>query len=538
MNKQRWDAILMLFGELTHPFQEGRLSKLASSLAAVYNSAESEDVKRGPCTPGTRVDELNKLLVWARNGQAEDIYWLNGMAGTGKTTIAYSFCAEIDKTAELGASFFCSRSIPECRNVKLILPTIAYQIARFSRPFRCALSQVLEADPDVHTRVLKEQFENLLVRPLLEVKNALPSEFVVLIDALDECESENSVGQILDLLIPHARTSNLPIRFLISSRPEPEIYHRMMNPVGGRPDARLVLHELEKVKVERDIEIYLKEELGDMNLTSSQMTALVKRSGALFIYAATAARYIKDGLAFMEHEERLDVILGLTPSPDGNDHNIDVLYSIILSAAFRNPKLSRSTRERMKTLLDTIICAQEPMTVRSFAGLLNLKSGKQVEGLLRPLYSVVHITETSALVTTLHASFPDFMLDQQRSTEFYCDSATNHRRLAQACFETIKTNKPQFNICGLESSFKLDEDVTDLEERVDQAVSPQLFYACRYWVAHLELSERHVDLNGPLLDFLSVRLLLWMEVLNVKKSMHLGARIIQCAENWSRVRFL
>lgn len=454
------------------------------------------------------------------------------MAGTGKTTIAYSLCLSLNESNELGASFFCSRQIPECRDVNRILPAIAYQLARFSHPFRCALSQVLEFDPDVHTRALKIQFMKLLAEPLSAVQDTLPS-LVVVIDALDECEDRNSVAQILDMLLG---TSELPIRFLLSSRPEPEIYCRMMGRVGGAASQRLVLHDLNKTRVEHDIQTFLMLELEGI-LSSAQIVSLVQRAGVLFIYAATAVRYIKDGVEFGEHEERLDMILKSTSiSSSLTYRDIDELYSAILKAAFENPKLSEITQGRMKKLLDTIVCLQEPVTLDILATLLQLRDSQQVEGLLRPLCSVLNIAETTGLVTTLHASFPDFMLDNNRPMGILnCDSKLNHMRLTEACFRVITTNEPQFNICALESSYLCDDDAPNMAKRADEAVSPTLFYACWYWVSHLELSEGTMDMSKLLHDFLSRRLLLWMEVLNVKKCIRLGPAIIQRAENWSSV---
>ncbi|KAH7334540.1 hypothetical protein B0J17DRAFT_527672, partial [Rhizoctonia solani] len=118
------------------------------------------------CTPGTREPEINLPLEWAHDPEAGRTCWINGMAGTGKTTIAYSVCSRLDETFELGASFFCSRVIPECRQIKHIIPSIAYQLARFSFPFRCALDKILESDPDVHARALKIQYQKLISEPL------------------------------------------------------------------------------------------------------------------------------------------------------------------------------------------------------------------------------------------------------------------------------------------------------------------------------------------------------------------------------------
>ncbi|CAE6521013.1 unnamed protein product [Rhizoctonia solani] len=329
------------------------IGKLSFATSAMYDSAESTDVKRGPCAPETRQKELKKLNEWAHGNQAHKVHWLNGMTGTGKTTIVYSFCAELDSSRKLGASFFCSHMIPECRNVKHILPSITYQIASFSSPFRYALSQILKSDRDVHNRMLKNQFESLIVKPLLEVKHTLTFDIVAVIDALDECENENSVAQILDLLL--GSDPSLPIRFLISSRPEPEIYRRMMKWVGESFDARLVLHELDQSAVKNDIKAYLTHELGNIPLTPTQIEALVERSGMLFIYAATAAGYIKAGYLLMEHEERLDMILGLShSSSEGKDKYIDELYQTILSAAFNNATIERSSRERMRIILNTV----------------------------------------------------------------------------------------------------------------------------------------------------------------------------------------
>ncbi|CAE6438548.1 unnamed protein product [Rhizoctonia solani] len=499
----------------------------------MYNSTEATDVNRGPCAPETRKAELEKLSGWAHRTQAHKIYWLNGMAGTGKTTIVYSLCTELDSSRRLGASFFCSRMIPECRNVKHILPSIAYQLASFSLPFRYALSQVLKSDRDVHNRLLKNQFDSLIVKPLQEARHTLSFDIIVVIDALDECENENSVGQILDVLL--GNDQSLPIRFLISSRPEPGIYRRMMKQVGESFDARLVLHELDQITVKNDIRAYLTHELDDIPLTPTQLEALVERSGVLFIYAATAAGYIKAGYLLMDHEERLDMILGTSPfSSEGKDKHIDELYNTILNAAFNNTSLDQLGRERMGTVLNTVICAQEPMTTHALAGLLKLKSGEQVEALLRPLGSVLHVSEKSGLVTALHTSFPDFLLDQRRSTMFYCNLAQHNKIIARACLGVIKHHDPQFNICNIESSYHPDEKIADLDERINKAISPQLFYSCRHWANHVQLAGEPRELAESVLDFLSVRLLLWMEVLNLKKCIHLGVNIMRQIENWGR----
>ncbi|KAF8704283.1 WD domain, G-beta repeat, partial [Rhizoctonia solani] len=528
-----FNANLSIWETIEQQSTDALIEKLSFATSAMYNSAEAIDVKRGPCTPETRQSELEQLRGWGHGGQSHNVYWLNGMAGTGKTTLAYSLCAELDQNHRLGASFFCSRTIPECRNVKYILPSIAYQLASFSPPFRYALSQTLRLDRDVHHRLLKSQFESLIVKPILAAKHTLSYDIVVVIDALDECENENSIGQILDLLL--GVDLSVPIRFLISSRPEPEIYRRMMQRTGQSFEARLVLHELDQGVVKKDIKTYLIHQLNGIPLTPAQLDALVERSGILFIYAATAAAYIRAGYILMEHQERLDMILGIsTPSSDGKDKYIDELYRTILSAAFNNFALDKSGRERMGTILNTVICAQEPMTTQTIAGLLKLKNREQVQALLRPLGSVIHVSERGGLVTVLHTSFSDFLLDQQRSTSFYCNPAQNHESLARVCLEAIKSNDPQFNIGGIKSSYYPDEEIADIAERVDGAITQELFYSCRNWANHVQLAEKCDELEKLVYDHLSIRLLLWMEILNLKKCIDMGVTIMYQVDGWAR----
>jgi hypothetical protein len=510
------------------------LKDLCTSLSALYDSAQALELKRGPCTKGTRVGVLGQMHNWVYNPATEAVYWLNGMAGTGKTTISYTLCAELEAGCNLGASFFCSRSLPECRDVNKIIPSIAYQLAQFSRPFRSALSRVLEQEPNAHARSLQVQFESLIVKPLIEVRDTLPEDLVVVIDALDECDSKQSTREILDALLTKA--SNLPIKFFVSSRPEPEIRDQMMKQGSHRTTSRLVLHELDKGEVQGDIETYLREALSPIRPTEEHIAALVKRAGILFIYASTVVRYIGYDNFGALPRSRLDVVLKATSTAGtGTYREIDELYTVILKAAIDDSGLEERGREDIKQVLYTVICAQEPLTIDILSELLGLHDNDRVRAALRRLWSVLHVVESSELVATLHASFPDYMFDRERSKQYHCDSTKHNSILALACFDCIKETQPQFNICGLESSYIPDEKVPALNQKVEQAIAPKLYYACRYWVAHLEHAIGTSDIIEWLEDFLSVRLLLWMEVLNLKACMRIGARVIKKAEAWVSV---
>ncbi|CEL54814.1 Vegetative incompatibility protein HET-E-1 OS=Podospora anserina GN=HET-E1 PE=4 SV=1 [Rhizoctonia solani AG-1 IB] len=499
---------LQVLKAINEQMLEIKLAKMVPSASAVYNSAESDIIKRGLCTPGTRKTQIDLLLEWARTPAAGKTCWMNGMAGTGKTTIAYTVCSKLDKACQLGASFFCSRTIPDCRQVKSIVPSIAYQLARFSVPFRCALAKVLELDPDAHTRSLNIQYQKLIAEPLAGVESSLPLDFIVVIDALDECDNEDSVSQILDLLL--STTHVTPIRFLISSRPEKEIARKMAGRLDGPDHARLVLHDLDSSMVKADIEIYMRGELKGIPVTEAQWSVIIERCGVLFIYASTTCRYIRQTYEFIPLDEVIGVITSSKPTDKGKNI-IDELYMTVLDAAFVKSGLDGTIKERMKNVLETVVCAVQPMTVDAMARLLGLESGNQIERLLMPLRSVLNVAKKTGLVSTLHASFPDFMLSSDRSGSYHCHYRTRHLKMTKACLNSIDANKSNFNICGLASSYDMDSDVEGLEKRVSESISPALVYACRYWSKHLNLAESPSQLIDIIHNFFSSRLLLWME---------------------------
>lgn len=300
--------------------------------------------------------------------------------------------------------------------------------------------------------------------------------------------------------------------------------------------SQLILHELDESIVKGDIERYLRTELMRMSLSDSQLAALVKRAGVLFIYAATVVRYIGEDNFSLNPTKRLDNVLAVSATRSSNKYQeIDELYTLVLSSALDNPKLEDFDKDVMKLVLHTVICAQEPLTAHAISRLLQLDDNSEVYSALRGLWSVMHISGTNRPVTTLHASFTDYMLDLDRSKGYNCDPEVHHGIIAELCFERVKRNKSQFNICGLESSYLADEQVVDFDEKVKKEIPLDLMYVCQYWAVHLELGGRSSKRMQLLDEFLSTRLLMWMEVLNLKKRMSTGVALLGKAREWCTV---
>lgn len=80
------------------------INKLPIAHGAEFNSYM--DQHEVVCLPGTRTQLLRQITEWATSPQEKCIFWLNGMAGTGKSTISRTVAKSFSQTKSLGASFF------------------------------------------------------------------------------------------------------------------------------------------------------------------------------------------------------------------------------------------------------------------------------------------------------------------------------------------------------------------------------------------------------------------------------------------------
>ncbi|CCO34881.1 hypothetical protein BN14_08990 [Rhizoctonia solani AG-1 IB] len=484
------DATLSVWSTVDEHLVNTRLEALLPSKLAAHNSMLALEINRRACTQDTRVQLLLELNEWSLDLGAPNIYWMNGMAGTGKTTIAYTFSESLKVRKMLGASFFCSRTSGECRDVGRIIPTIAYQLARYSRPFQVALTRILGSDPDIGTQTITHQFDKLIKQPLDSVKDAMPAGLVIVIDALDECSNAKGVGMILDILFRMA--TKLPLKFFVTSRPEPSVYARV-HAQSDKTRMFMVLHDIERSLVRADIELFLREELSSEQVPDTQLKKLAELAGNLFIYAATVIRYIRRTGVAIDHK-RLGSILNASTGASRQYAEVDHLYSSILRNAIDNPSLEVVEKKQIQLVLWAVVCMREPVTVKALSEMTGTEP-VDVEAALNPLFSVLHVSKETGTVSTLHASFPDFIFDQTRSDRFHCNELETNQTIAQHCFG-IMDQQLRFNICGLESSFKYDHEVDGLAARVSEAISPTLSYVIGHWGDHLVPVDWTAVLDG------------------------------------------
>jgi Adenylylsulfate kinase and related kinases len=505
-------------------------------------------VLRHGCTEGTREAILAKLMAWATEVTSPKIYWLTGMAGTGKTTIAHTFSEILNKNQMLCVTFFCSRQESDCNNTGLILPTLAYQLARCSPAASQALVNILEQNPDAGLQKnLNSQFNDLIFG-LAKTAFVGPGHrpVIIIIDALDECAEQKGVTQLLSIISQYA--SKLPFKFFLTSRPEQKIGNRFNQPEFER-HSRFVLHDVEEDVVAADIELYFRARLNEiaherrdeMPSDSSwpseeQFKTLVNCAGKLFIYAATVCEYVERGKSV---RDRLDVATGISGSSlNGKTEILDNLYGHIVATALDEADLKE--KMHIRNVLQVVISARNPMSINAISALLQTKC-RTVHAALQPLHAVLHIpsdNDYSAPISTFHASFPDFITNQGRSRSNYLDLSHCHQWMALQCLALIQPLKE--NICGVSGQLSNAEiGQSTIKEHIPEGLA----YACTHWPFHvseiiLVESSMPVNMHTVLQQFLDCNVLQWTECMSLLQQLDIAIEGLKKLEIWGRVNLL
>ncbi|KIJ18101.1 hypothetical protein PAXINDRAFT_97605 [Paxillus involutus ATCC 200175] len=439
------------------------------------------------------------------------VFWINGLAGSGKSTIAQTVAEWCNEKDYLGASFFCSRDSAECSNLNMVFPTIARQLAQYNPDFKEQLVKAMNADKDIQSAAVSRQLKHLIVDPLKKSFGSSQARTcVVIVDALDECRDDEATSVIIASLARYIQELE-PLKFLITSRP-------VHNIVGGfhatdlvTATQKLVLHEIPAEFTERDIRVYLGEKLAAVAKayliprpwpSPSATTALVQKADGLFIFAATAVKFIGDSAGGEDPNIRmLSLLRSETLGAESSPYRfLGALYLQVLRSAF--PAVPRRLRANLKMILGTLALSRERLSAVSLEALMGLPPG-MTRGTLYRLHSVTIVPDSDhEPIRLIHPSFHDFLIDPLRCTDsnFSVNSTVQHTVIAKQCLFTL-TKLLHRDMCNVGDSSKLNIEIPDLSERIQLCIPFSL----------------HIDdeLFKHLKDFCGKNMLHWLEVSSV-----------------------
>ena len=488
--------------------------------AAGYRSGN-----RQGCLRGTRKDVLWQIESWLADERDQRVFWLNGLAGTGKSTIAQTFAETSFSDGKLGASFFCSRDFEDRSNIQNIFPTLAFQLAYRYPKFRKELLPVLRGNPEIGRDSLCSQLETLIVDPFTTTQIST----LIIIDALDECKDEEPASAILSVLARYI--DRIPrVKFFITGRPELRIRSGFRLELLRPITEVLRLHDVERSSVDSDIKLLFEIRLGDIaknrsdcDLTESwpssyDINILCRKAAGLFIYASTVIKFVAS--PYHLPPERLTLIISLPHSTvhEGKS-GIDLLYTQVLEQAFRDlDSDDQEVYSRFKLVVGAVLLAFYPLSSRSLSRLSeNCGTPSHISNTLRSLHSLLLVPMGEVEpIRTFHKSFPDFLTDPGRCKDkrFFIDPPVYHINILFSCLDLMKKRLGK-DICNLKESNL--GDVEDLPTLRETWIGDALEYACQFWTKHLAKIPSdgpHVVQVQELVDeFFTTRLLFWIEVL-------------------------
>jgi WD40 repeat protein/cytidylate kinase len=525
----------------------------SSVLLALLKDLEPEhaaiwDDTRQGCLPVTRVKLLGEIREWIDAGQSSKrIYWLNGLAGTGKSTIAASVCEELDRHRQLCVSFFISRKAPDRRSTQKVVHTIAYQLAECgSSQSRQAICRALKERSGLLTKSLQEQVSALVTEPLRHT-----SSLVLVVDALDKCDTNVLGRNGIDLLsvLASAVCSLAHVKLFVTSRNEVGL-RNAFEAINQRSQTQVVqLHEIEKSIVENDIREYLSQSFekikrlraDDLSIEEwplqSESAELLRRAGVLFVYAATVVNFVGEPLD--DPVERLKLVLATKADSAGPVFELldDLYVQVLASVIPREVAHGGTIVSRLRAVLGALVFLQEPLRVRAIAELTGQTMG-QVAPLIRCLAAIT-LGAAEEPVSLFHPSFPDFITSRERCRDdrFLLYPSVQHQELALLCLRAMNNTEQglRYNICDMVDPFATNKEVTDLDQRL-QGVTEAVRYAAVYWAVHLSCGGEPDDaLDGELVVFCENHLFHWIELLSLLGRLSAVARYLPGALIWCQV---
>lgn len=402
---------------------------------AILNTGGRADEVR--CHPGTReevIDIIEKFMD-AKNEGSPKMLWLSGPAGAGKTAIMQTIAERSKERGLPHASFFFFRTDASRRNAAPLVATLMHQIIQIYPSLANHVAVLLSSNPLLFKMGIREQVAILLHLPFTAIyySSATHRPIVLLIDGLDECDSENNTaqGQILQALDNLLSLEGIHFRIVVASRVEHQIvmaFKQFRSQVDSifldeqyspEKDIRLfVIDEFNKIKSTH----YLAHTLDHDWPADSDVDDIVTKSSGQFIYAATVMRFITHSSS--SPVLSLQRIHGIGCSTKGLPfEHLDAFYSYVLDQA--------DDLDTVKSIVACTLAGREMPTIQACMEAHHPNYSKvMVDSYVAVLAPIAQIRYGQTrhrqilphnVLEFFHKSFSDFVQDPFRAGRFYID---------------------------------------------------------------------------------------------------------------------
>ncbi|KAJ7627329.1 hypothetical protein FB45DRAFT_1060062 [Roridomyces roridus] len=475
------------------------------------------------CLPGTRGAILDDIRQWASipSADSSSLFWLSGVAGSGKSTIATTVAESFRGLERLGAFLFFDRNHQVQSHPDGVIRTLAYWLAQINPHIAGAISAAIQRDPAIVNAPIRTQFQLLLLEPLQSVESRIEGPIIVILDALDECGDPASRAGLLFVVSTELPRLPKNFRFFITSRAEKDISDHLqhtstrmqLHVSSATPDiTRFITHQMESIRTRES------DELSPTWPGAQNMERLVELSGGLFIWASTATAFIAE----YDPDARLQTILTHHFVPGAK---LDGLYSVALRSSGPWESDAQFAADA-RAVLACVVLGKVPMSDQTMDAIIS--PGRRCAArVLKHLRCVVQWSGSGSEARTIHLSFADYLTDSIRSggEPWAIDGSVQQAAVSLG-----------FQYLGLEDSHFLNAEVPNLADRIGSCVSTQLRYASCFWAHHLQ----EAPFNDTLLDQLQIlfnnNFLYWLEVLSLVGQVSTASEALRVAAKYTQGR--
>jgi WD40 repeat protein len=461
------------------------------------------------------------FIDW-RDGDETRLLWIRGDPGKGKTMLLIGIIREFQKSSQssyLLSYFFCQGTDSRLNNATAVLRGLMYQLLMQQR---FLISHLREQ----YDKAGRQLFEDVNAFDALSkifadmLDDSRLTKVYLIVDALDECDS--GFVLLLDVIVRNASTSSSRVKWLVSSRNQPNIEERLRIK-NSKVELSL---ELNAECVSGAIAAYIDYKVSklertkgyDSQLCHQVIYQLHQKAKGTFLWVAIVCQELEGEV------ENWDVLqlLGEIPS------DLKLLYARMIE------QIQSKSRSRVvcMQILSTMTLAYRPFHLLELTALTDLPKEIAREQNLRKIVRMCNsfLTIRDDTIYFIHQSAKDFL---STCMEIFPDGQTEIQHgLVSRSLQSMKE--------------KLYRDMHNLQDpgiSINQvkSINPdpltQIRYACVYWIDHLcevdKNSLHKVGLydDGEIHRFLKNHFLYWLEALSLMRNMANGVVMMRKLED-------
>ncbi|KAK6720963.1 hypothetical protein SNK05_004057 [Fusarium graminearum] len=445
-----------------------------------------------------------------REGE-ECFLWIKGDAGKGKTMLICAIIESLEHDDRNHVSyFFCQAGVPTTDNATSVLRGLVYGLVRYHPHNATALSYVRKEFDLIGDKMFEgiNLWQTIRSTLLAILKDPLMNQTVFVIDALDECEANQT--ELLKFIVE--TNSQLGIKWLVSSRKDPVIENKLRKIANSEKRLTIDLESNEHLTsgaVKNLIEARLTNMLwwdtcGD-ELRDTIKHNLEQKSGNTFLWVAMVCQELEDCT-------ETEALKASKEFPSG----LDKLYDRMM----KKLAASRSATQ-CKEILAVILASYRPLNLKELAIAVDSLSEfrNNIIVLTKAVLSCcsfLTLRNGTTTVVFVHQSTREFVMNKALEHIMPNGILVQHNKIFQASWEAVKETMQQFSNPESEISWNFPDG-----DRLES-----LGYACTYWVVHLkacggrEKGRQQIDVEIE--SFLHEHLLHWFQTLGQLRSMSEG----------------